>query len=100
MSVESEDNEDSRGKDAGSKSFESQQEEFPKGKRKARTRGRLALPGRGVVKRRQRADVVSDDESESFSNSSEDSMSSEEEIQGGGTSVVGNEASASSEEVQ
>ncbi|XP_073132949.1 uncharacterized protein [Henckelia pumila] len=100
VSVESEDNEDSRGKDTGSKSVESQQEEFPKGKRKARTRGRLALPGRGIVRRRRRADVVSDDESESFSNSSEDSMSSEEEIQGGGTSIVGNEASASSEEVQ
>ncbi|KZV22449.1 hypothetical protein F511_19564 [Dorcoceras hygrometricum] len=100
MSIDSEDNEDSRDKDPESKSFESQQEEFPKGKRKARTRGRLALPGRGIVRRRRRADVVSDDESESFSNSSEDSMSSEEEIQGGGTSIVGNEASASSEEVR
>ncbi|XP_075517910.1 uncharacterized protein LOC142552152 [Primulina tabacum] len=100
VSVESEDNEDSRSKDAGSRSFESQQEEFPKGKRKARTRGRLALPGRGIVRGRRRADVVSDDESESLSNSSEDSVSSEEEIQGGGTPIVGNEASASSEEVQ
>ncbi|XP_073042999.1 uncharacterized protein [Primulina eburnea] len=100
VSIDSEDNEESRGKDAGSKSFDSQQEDFPKGKRKARTRGRLALAGRGIVRRRRRADVVSDDESESFSSSSEDSMSSEEEIQGGGTSIVGNEASASSEEGQ
>lgn len=103
MSIESEDNEDQRvknSKDGGSKSFDSHQEEFPKGKRKARKR-RLALQGRGSVRRRRRADVVSDDESESFSYSSEeDSMSSEEEIQGGGTSVVGSEVSASSEEVR
>ncbi|KAK4400239.1 hypothetical protein Sango_1130000 [Sesamum angolense] len=102
MSIESEDNEENRvknAKDVGSKSFESHQEDFPKGKRKARKRRRLALQGRGIVRRRRRADVVSDDESESFSNSSEDSMSSEEEIQGGGTSIVGSEASASSDEV-
>ncbi|KAL2233146.1 uncharacterized protein LOC105156064 isoform X1 [Sesamum indicum] len=103
MSIESEDNEENRvknAKDVGSKSFESHQEDFPKGKRKARKRRRLALQGRGIVRRRRRADVVSDDESESFSNSSEDSMSSEEEIQGGGTSIVGSEASASSDEVR
>ncbi|KAG6407704.1 hypothetical protein SASPL_130706 [Salvia splendens] len=101
LSMESEDNEDQMvktSKDAGSKSFESHQEDFPKGKRKARKRRRLALQGRGVVRRRRRAGVVSDDESESFSYSSEDSMSSEEEIQGGGTSVVGSEVSASSDE--
>lgn len=103
MSIESEDNEENRvknAKDVGSKSFESHQEDFPKGKRKARKRRRLALQGRGIVRRRRRADVVSDDESESISNSSEDSMSSEEEIQGGGTSIVGSEASASSDEVR
>ncbi|KAL0409188.1 UNVERIFIED_CONTAM: hypothetical protein Sradi_1853200 [Sesamum radiatum] len=103
MSIESEDNEENRvknSKDVGSKSFESHQEDFPKGKRKARKRRRLALQGRGIVRRRRRADVVSDDESESFSNSSEDTMSSEEEIQGGGTSIVGSEASASSDEVR
>ncbi|KAG6405436.1 hypothetical protein SASPL_133025 [Salvia splendens] len=101
LSMESEDNEDQMvktSKDAGSKSFESHQEDVPKGKRKARKRKRLALQGRGVVRRRRRAGVVSDDESESFSCSSEDSMSSEEEIQGGGTSVVGSEVSASSDE--
>ncbi|KAL1556423.1 hypothetical protein AAHA92_12049 [Salvia divinorum] len=103
LSMESEDNEDQMvktSKDAGSKSFESHQEDFPKGKRKARKRRRLALQGRGVARRRRRAGVVSDDESESFSYSSEDSMSSEEEIQGGGTSVVGSEVSASSDEGQ
>ncbi|KAL8520577.1 hypothetical protein ACS0TY_011204 [Phlomoides rotata] len=101
ISIESEDNEDERvknGKDVGTKSFDSHQEDFPKGKRKARKRRRLALQGRGIVRRRRRADVISDDESESFSNSSEDSMSSEEEIQGGGTSPVGSEASSSSDD--
>ncbi|KAK6122528.1 hypothetical protein DH2020_043733 [Rehmannia glutinosa] len=103
VSMESDDNEENivkNTKDAGSKSFESHQEEFPKGKRKARKRRRLALQGRGIVRRRRRADVVSDDESESFSTSSEDSMSSEEEIQGGGTSIVGSESSESSDEVR
>lgn len=103
MSIDSEDNEDQivkNSKDAGSKSVDSHQEDFPKGKRKARKRRRLALQGRGIVRRRRRADVVSDDESESFSYSSEDSMSSEEEIQGGGTSVVGSEVSASSDEAR
>ncbi|KAH6774009.1 hypothetical protein C2S52_003056 [Perilla frutescens var. hirtella] len=103
ISIESEDNEDQKvknSKDAGSKSFDSHQEDFPKGKRKARKRRQLALQGRGIVRRRRRADVVSDDESESFSYSSEDSMYSEEEIQGGGTSVVGSEVSASSDEAR
>lgn len=103
MSIDSEDNEDQivkNSKDAGSKSVDSHQEDFPKGKRKARKRRRLALQGRGIVRRRRRADVVSDDESESFSYSSEDSMSSEDEIQGGGTSVVGSEVSASSDEAR
>lgn len=103
MSIESEDNEDQRvknSKDGGSKSFDSHHEEFPKGKRKARKRRGMASQGRGSVRRR-RADVVSDDESDSFSYSSEeDSMSSEEEIQGGGTSVVGSEVSASSDEAR
>lgn len=102
LSIESQDEENlvKNSKDVGSKSFESQQEDFPKGKRKTRKRRRLALQGRRVVRRRRRAEVISDDESESFSNSSEESISSEEEIQGGGgTSMVGSEASASSDEV-
>lgn len=101
-SNESEDNNDDRdrnAKDVGSKSFESHQEDFPKGKRKARKRRRLALQGKGIV-RRHRADVVSDDESEPFSNTSEDSMSSEEEKQSHGTSLAENETSASSDEVR
>ncbi|KAL6568914.1 hypothetical protein OROHE_003655 [Orobanche hederae] len=104
LSIESEDNEENvvkAAKDPGSKNFESHHEDFPKGKRKARKRRRLALQGRsGIVRRRRRADVISDDESESFSISSEEeSMSSEEEIQGGGESIGGSEASASSDDV-
>ncbi|KAG8382574.1 hypothetical protein BUALT_Bualt05G0091800 [Buddleja alternifolia] len=104
-SIESEDNEDKRVKKAKDVGCSPRHEDFPKGKRKARKRRRLALQGRGVVRRRRRADVVSDDESESFSNSSEeeeeDSMSSEEETQVEGTSItVGNEASASSDELR
>ncbi|KAK6146526.1 hypothetical protein DH2020_020395 [Rehmannia glutinosa] len=89
VSMESDDNEENivkNTKDAGSKSFESHQEEFPKGKRKARKRRRLALQGRGIVRRRRGLMF-------------EDSMSSEEEIQGGGTSIVGSETSESSDEI-
>ncbi|CAA0806680.1 RING/FYVE/PHD zinc finger superfamily protein [Striga hermonthica] len=120
MSIESEDNEENgikNPKESGSKSYESQHEDFPKGKRKARKQRRL---GRAAPQRRRRADVVSDDESEEFSSSSEESSTSseeeeedededeveeeedeeeEEEIQGGGASVHGSEASASSDEV-
>ncbi|GER56139.1 RING/FYVE/PHD zinc finger superfamily protein [Striga asiatica] len=115
MSIESEDNEENgvkNAKESGSKSYESQHEDFPKGKRKARKQRRL---GRAAPRRRRRADVVSDDESEEFSSSSEENSTSseeededeeveeeedeEEEIQGGGASVDGSEASASSDEV-
>ncbi|KAL6543962.1 hypothetical protein OROGR_010459 [Orobanche gracilis] len=103
LTIESEDNEENvvkTAKDPGIKNFESHQDDFPKGKRKARKRRRLALQGRGIVRRRRRADVISDDESESFSISSEEeSMSTEEEIQGGGASIGGSEASASSDDV-
>lgn len=105
---ESEDNEyskDRNTKDLESKSFEARREEFPKGKRKARKRRRLALQGRGIkdVRRRRKADVVSDDDDDdddvcSSSNSSEESMFSDDEIQGGGTCPVVSEASASSDE--
>ncbi|KAA8525079.1 hypothetical protein F0562_007057 [Nyssa sinensis] len=102
-SFESEDNENGKEttmKEVESKSFESHHEEFPKGKRKARKRRRLALQGRGIkdVRRRRKAEVLSDDDIGSFSSSSEESMFSEEEIQGGGTYPVGSEASASSGE--
>ncbi|OMP02789.1 Zinc finger, PHD-type [Corchorus olitorius] len=98
---ESEDNEYSKGrntKEVESKSMESQKEEFPKGKRKARKRRRLALQGRGIkdVQRRRKADLT-DDDAGAFSNSSEESMFSEDEIQGGGGCPAGSEASASSD---
>ncbi|KAJ8555939.1 hypothetical protein K7X08_013435 [Anisodus acutangulus] len=100
--TESEDNEDcmDRGaKDVRNRTFESKQEEFPKGKRKARKRRRLALQGRGIkdMRRRHRAEVSSDEEIGSSSESGGDSMFSEDEVQGGETSA-GNEASASSDE--
>ncbi|KAL3651074.1 hypothetical protein CASFOL_007477 [Castilleja foliolosa] len=107
VSIESEENEENRvknAKDSGSKSFESHHEDFPKGKRKARKRRRLTLHAREIVSRRRRSEVVSDDESESFSSSSEENSSSseddddEEEIQGGRASIGGSEASASSDE--
>ncbi|XP_022722110.1 uncharacterized protein LOC111279374 isoform X2 [Durio zibethinus] len=99
---ESEDNECCKGrsrKEVESKSLESQKEEFPKGKRKARKRRRLALQGRGIkdVQRRRKTDF-SDDDAGPFSNSSEESMFSEDEIQGGTACPVGSEASASSDE--
>ncbi|GAA0144449.1 hypothetical protein LIER_04893 [Lithospermum erythrorhizon] len=82
-----------------SKSLESQQEEFPKGKRQARKRRRLAPNGREIkgFRRRRRVEVVSDDEDGSRSNSSDDSKFSEDETQGDGTSGT-NEASTSSDE--
>ncbi|XP_065858460.1 uncharacterized protein [Euphorbia lathyris] len=98
---ESEDNENGKGrpvKEGDSKSLESQRDEFPKGKRKARKRRRLALQGRGIKElRRRKADLGSDDDSGPFSNSSEESLFSDDEIRGGG-GTVGSDASASSDE--
>ncbi|KAJ0106130.1 hypothetical protein Patl1_17393 [Pistacia atlantica] len=93
---ESEDNEYGNGrtgKEVESKSLESQREEFPKGKRKARKRRRLALQGRGIkdVRRRRKADLASDDdEAGLFSNSSDESMFSEDETHGGSACPAGN----------
>lgn len=100
---ELEDNEYGKGKTVNqveSKSLESQREDFPKGKRKARKRRRLALQGRGIkdIRKRRKADMLSDDEIGTSSNSSEESMSSEDEVQGGGACPVGSETSASSDE--
>ncbi|KAL5551500.1 hypothetical protein UlMin_001676 [Ulmus minor] len=86
---ESEDNEYGKGKSANlveSKSLESQREEFPKGKRKARKRRRLALQGRGIkdIRKRRKSDVITDEDFGTSSNSSEESMFSNDEIQGGG----------------
>ncbi|KAL2600931.1 hypothetical protein AAZV13_10G139400 [Glycine max] len=72
-------------KDVEGKNFELQKEEFPKGKRKARKRRRLALQGRAVkdVRRRQKVSSLTDEDLGPFSNSSEESMFSEDEIQAG-----------------
>ncbi|KAK6948015.1 hypothetical protein RJ641_001488 [Dillenia turbinata] len=104
---ESEDNENVKSKTAKegeSKSFESHREEFPKGKRKARKRRRLALQGRGIkeMRKRRKADIMpSDDDFGAFSNSSEESIFSEDETEGrgSGTCPVGSEVSASSGEM-
>ncbi|XP_030530296.1 uncharacterized protein LOC115740829 isoform X2 [Rhodamnia argentea] len=105
---ESEDNEDGAHgtkKEVESRSLESQREEFPKGKRNARKRRRLALQGRGVkdLRNRRKTGLViedDDDDEETLSNSSEDSIFSEDEIQGGGRGPVGSDASSSSDEIQ
>ncbi|KAJ7952215.1 PHD finger protein family [Quillaja saponaria] len=98
---ESDDNENGKGRSVKEgKSLELQKEEFPKGKRKARKRRRLALQGRAVkdVRRRHRADLQTDEDIGPLSNSSEESLFSEDDIQGGGTCPVVSEASASSDE--
>ncbi|XP_027080766.1 uncharacterized protein [Coffea arabica] len=100
--VDSEDNDDSReqtAKDTRSKTVESHHEEFPKGKRKARKRRRLALQGRGIkdVRRRRRTDELSDDEVGSLSESSEETMCSEDEMQGCRMSASGNEVPTGSD---
>lgn len=112
QSLESEDNgskkKDTKGVDSKSV-VESCQDQFPKGKRKARKRRRrLALQGRGLKnmvfrrgRRQKEADDISYDEEYSLSSSSsaEESMSTEDEtVQGGGgtSSAAGrSEASAS-----
>lgn len=81
--------------------MESQREEFPKGKQKARKRQRLALQGRGIkdVRSRQKADLASeDDEVDLFSNSIDESMFSEDETHGSSACPAGSEASVSSDE--
>ncbi|KAK9150834.1 hypothetical protein Syun_009143 [Stephania yunnanensis] len=88
------------------KNVESRQEDyFPKGKRKARKRRRLALKGRGIsdVRRRQistEGDAFVDNDVGPFSHSSDDEgtgeVFSEDEIQGSRRHSVGSEAAASS----
>lgn len=114
QSLESEDNEskkkDTKGVDSKSV-VESCQDQFPKGKRKARKRRRrLALQGRGLKnmvfrrggRKQKEADDISYDEEYSLSSSSsaEESMSTEDEtIQGGGgTSSAGGRSEASASE--
>ncbi|GAB4835053.1 hypothetical protein Ancab_033321 [Ancistrocladus abbreviatus] len=88
-------------KEGDGKILESNREEFPKGKRNARKRRRLALRGRGIkdVRKRRKTEVLSDDDSGSFSNSSEESAYSEDESRGGRRCPVGSEASGSSDEM-
>ncbi|KAE9589685.1 hypothetical protein Lal_00000114 [Lupinus albus] len=90
-------NDDRYGKERTAKEVEGadielQREEFPKGKRKARKRRRLALQGRAVkeVRSRQKTDLLTDEDNGPLSNSSEESMFSEDEIQGGRIAPAGN----------
>ncbi|KAI5394816.1 uncharacterized protein LOC127098422 [Lathyrus oleraceus] len=83
---ESDDNEYDKGKtakDGEGKNLELQKEEFPKGKRKARKRRRLALQGKAVkdVRRKQKADSLTGEDVGPFSNTSEESLFSEDGIQ-------------------
>ncbi|XP_021767940.1 uncharacterized protein LOC110732325 [Chenopodium quinoa] len=94
--TESEDGEDRTRRTGKSKSFDSNKDEFPKGRRKARKRRRLALRGRGVKDDRRRTKKgAGSDDSGSFSNSSEDSGSSDDDSQGSGRAAK-SEVSASS----
>ncbi|KAJ6293397.1 hypothetical protein OIU78_025386 [Salix suchowensis] len=84
------------------KSLESQREEVPKGKRKARTRRHLALQGRGIkdVRKRRKADILTDDDSGLFSNSSNETLYSEDDSQECGAGPAGSEATASSDDTE
>ncbi|XP_068635942.1 uncharacterized protein [Aristolochia californica] len=94
-----EDNKEESFKDIEEKSVKSHQEDFPKGKRKARKRRRLALQGRGVkdIRKRQKLEATAEDELEEFSPSSEgtESYLSEDESQGGGRTAGAVESDAS-----
>uniref|UniRef100_A0A7N0ZZE6 Zinc finger PHD-type domain-containing protein n=2 Tax=Kalanchoe fedtschenkoi TaxID=63787 RepID=A0A7N0ZZE6_KALFE len=91
----------------------SKQDDFPKGKRKARKRRRLALQGREVkdLRKSRNMDTVSEEEEEEeeaedddgdddnlFSNSTEQSASSEDDAQGSGSCAAASDESDSSGE--
>ncbi|XP_074317615.1 uncharacterized protein LOC141653677 isoform X5 [Silene latifolia] len=97
----SSESEDENHKDGESKSFESNKEEFPKGRRNARKRRGLALQGRSVQdgQKKRKVEVGSSCDSGSFSNSSEDSVSSQDDSQGSEMDVANTEVSASSQEM-
>ncbi|KAH9605896.1 hypothetical protein KSS87_001593 [Heliosperma pusillum] len=101
LSSESEDVEDRNHKDSESKSFESNKEEFPKGRRNVRKRRGLAPQGRSVQdgQKKRKVEVGSSCDSGSFSNSSEDSVSSQDDSQGSEMDVANTEVSASSQEM-
>ncbi|KAF8412059.1 hypothetical protein HHK36_000012 [Tetracentron sinense] len=106
--AESEENEydkDKTSKEVEVKSVESSREDFPKGKRKARKRRRLALQGRGIkdVRKRQKADALTDDDLGTISHSSDEDTEitfSEDESQGGRMCPMGSEASTSTDELE
>ncbi|KAL9230935.1 hypothetical protein vseg_006223 [Gypsophila vaccaria] len=102
LSSESEDGEDRNPKDGENKSFESNKEDFPKGRRKARKRRRAAPPGRSVKdgQKKRKIEPGSSCDSGSFSNSSEDSVSSQDDCGGSEMDVAKTEVSASSLEVR
>lgn len=88
---------------------EAHPEDFPKGKRKARKRRRLALQGRGIkdIRKRQKANAVTDDEEDEddedndggpFSPSSDGGIFSEDS-QGAKARATASEASSSFEDV-
>ncbi|XP_074317618.1 uncharacterized protein LOC141653678 isoform X2 [Silene latifolia] len=81
----SSESEDGNHKDGESKSFESNKEEFPKGRRNAHKRRGLAPQGRNG--------------SGSISNSSEDSVSCQDDSHGSEMDVANTEVSASSQEM-
>ncbi|KAK9714052.1 hypothetical protein RND81_06G068200 [Saponaria officinalis] len=102
ISSDSEDGENRNPKDGENKSFESNKEEYPKGRRKARKRRRGAPHGRSFKdsQKRRKVDVGSSSDSGSFSNSSEDSVSSQDDCNGSEMDVANSEVSASSQEVR
>ncbi|XP_058104992.1 actin cytoskeleton-regulatory complex protein pan1 isoform X2 [Magnolia sinica] len=97
---ETEDAKDNVTKPVEDKNVKSQQEDFPKGKRKARKRRRLTLQGRGLkeVRRRQKAEASADDDFGVYSHSSEgtEGIFSEDESQGGRIATFASDASTSS----
>lgn len=97
--LESEEEEDDYSTDRNTK--EKENDTTNEGKRKARKHRRLALQGRGIkdVRRRRKAEVVSDDELD-LSSSSSDSSEEESEFSDEERKTPGpNEASASSDEM-
>ncbi|XP_010529675.1 PREDICTED: uncharacterized protein LOC104806458 [Tarenaya hassleriana] len=112
-SEESDENITSKGQETveggeGKQLCNSQGEGFPKGKRKARKRRRLALQGKGIRELRKKKDEEMSEEEEeteasedAFSDSSEESIFSEEEdMEPGGNTTAGREVSSSSEDTE
>ncbi|CAA7059305.1 unnamed protein product [Microthlaspi erraticum] len=101
---ESDENESSKGgRKQLNQQHQSQGEEFPKGKRKARKRRRLSLQGKGIKvlrkKRNEEEEEMSEEEEEgAFSDTSEDSVFCEEEEEGHTNAAAAREVSASSSE--